>query len=97
MRLGFLLLLLADPSERDRVKQRYLSFLQAVQVVLSEDGAFDLELAPPGFAGCFFFCEFGKEGRLPDSGHYFFGVNDISTIVEFHFAKQTFNRIEFVL
>lgn len=38
-RLGFLLLLLADPAERDRVTRRYLPFLQAVQVVLSEEVA----------------------------------------------------------
>jgi signal transduction histidine kinase len=39
VRLGFLLLLLADPEQRDRVTQRYLPFLQAVQVVLSEEVA----------------------------------------------------------
>jgi two-component system nitrogen regulation sensor histidine kinase GlnL len=39
IRLGFLLLLLADPAERDLVTQRYLPFLQAVQVVLSEEVA----------------------------------------------------------
>ncbi|MEN8005380.1 MAG: ATP-binding protein [Candidatus Krumholzibacteriota bacterium] len=39
VRLGFLLLLLADPAERDRVSQRYVSFLQAVQVILSEEVA----------------------------------------------------------
>ncbi len=39
LRLGFLLLLLADPVERDRVSRRFLPFLQAVQVVLSEEVA----------------------------------------------------------
>jgi signal transduction histidine kinase/PAS domain-containing protein len=39
IRLGFLLLLLADPAERDRVSERFLPFLQAVQVVLSEEVA----------------------------------------------------------
>lgn len=39
LRLGFLLLLLADPEERDRVSRRFLPFLQAVQVVLSEEVA----------------------------------------------------------
>ncbi len=38
-RLGFLLLLLSDPAERDRVSERFLPFLQAVQVVLSEEVA----------------------------------------------------------
>ena len=39
VRLGYLLLLLADPAERDRVSERYLPFLQAVQVILSEEVA----------------------------------------------------------
>jgi len=39
VRLGFLLLLLTDPAERDRVSDRYLPFLQAVQVILSEEVA----------------------------------------------------------
>ncbi len=39
VRLGFLLLLLADPDERERVMERYLPFLQAVQVILSEEVA----------------------------------------------------------
>lgn len=39
IRLGFLLLLLNDPEERNRVYERYLPFLQAVQVVLSEEVA----------------------------------------------------------
>ena len=39
IRLGFLLLLLADPAERDRVSDQFLPFLQAVQVVLSEEVA----------------------------------------------------------
>ncbi len=39
IRLGFLLLLLSDPAERDRVYERFLPFLQAVQVVLSEEVA----------------------------------------------------------
>jgi len=39
IRLGFLLLLLSDPAERDRVSERFLPFLQAVQVVLSEEVA----------------------------------------------------------
>lgn len=39
IRLGFLLLLLSDPEERDRVSERFLPFLQAVQVVLSEEVA----------------------------------------------------------
>ncbi len=39
IRLGYLLLLLSDPSERDRVYERFLPFLEAVQVVLSEEVA----------------------------------------------------------
>ncbi len=39
IRLGFLLLLLSDPAERDRVYERFLPFLQAVQVILSEEVA----------------------------------------------------------
>ncbi len=39
IRLGYLLLLLNDVGEKDRVRERYLPFLQAVQVVLSEEVA----------------------------------------------------------
>ncbi len=39
IRLGYLLLLFADPSHREAVSRRYLPFLQAVQVVLSEEVA----------------------------------------------------------
>jgi len=39
MRLGFLLLLCADPEQRAAVTSRYLPFLQAVQVVLAEEVA----------------------------------------------------------
>lgn len=39
MRLGFLLLLCADPEQRAEVTARYLPFLQAVQVVLAEEVA----------------------------------------------------------
>ena len=39
MRLGYLLLLFVSPQEREQVSVRYLPFLQAVQVVLSEEVA----------------------------------------------------------
>ncbi len=39
MRLGYLLLLFVSPAEREAVSARYLPFLQAVQVVLSEEVA----------------------------------------------------------
>jgi signal transduction histidine kinase len=39
LRLGYFLLLFVSPEERDAVSARYLPFLQAVQVVLSEEVA----------------------------------------------------------
>lgn len=39
LRLGYFLLLFVSPAERDAVSARYLPFLQAVQVVLSEEVA----------------------------------------------------------
>jgi len=39
IRLGYLLLLFVSPAEREAVSARYLPFLQAVQVVLSEEVA----------------------------------------------------------
>lgn len=39
LRLGFLLLLFPDPAAKDSAARRYLPFLQAVQVVLSEEVA----------------------------------------------------------
>lgn len=39
MRLGYLLLMFVSPEEREAVSARYLPFLQAVQVVLSEEVA----------------------------------------------------------
>lgn len=39
LRLGYLLLLFVNPAEREAVSARYLPFLQAVQVVLSEEVA----------------------------------------------------------
>ncbi len=39
IRLGYMLLLFADPEEREKASQRFLSFLQAVQVMLSEEVA----------------------------------------------------------
>ena len=39
LRLGYLLLLFVAPEDRNRVSERYLPFLQAVQVILSEEVA----------------------------------------------------------